>query len=408
MKKRWFILILCFMLMLSGCKAEKPQDDELAETITEEVPENVPSDEITETPEPTPDNTDAESIYLTAESVEVKYAGDGFVVFNAFNSLDPYVSTINFKCYTDFKYAKEQDTALFSGELIPLEEGEYFQGRAYATHIAKENTVIKFGFDPDDLDVRGSVSQAGDGYIIVSVRYRNIKVYVENAEEYCIGDNVYIKGKAESVQPYTEGKYEISFEVKDAEIEIQEEIADAKPVIYLYPEKETEVNVKLTYDGKLTCVYPEYNGGWTVRARPDGTLYDKNGREYYCLYWEGQPNTPRVYDKNVGFVVKGSDTAEFLREKLLYLGLNEREANEFIIYWLPQMEDNNYNYIYFSGEEYTKSARLDIDPAPDTLIRVMMVWEPLDIPRRVTEQKLEKAPERNGFTAVEWGGTKIK
>ena len=52
---------------------------------------------------------------------------------------------------------------------------------------------------------------------------------------------------------------------------------DAKPVLYLYPEKETEVNVRLDYDGELTCTYPAYGEeGWTVTAAPDGT--HGNGR----------------------------------------------------------------------------------------------------------------------------------
>ena len=63
---------------------------------------------------------------------------------------------------------------------------------------------------------------------------------------------------------------------------------DAKPVLYLYPEKETEVNVRLDYDGELTCTYPAYGeNGWTVTAAPDGTLRDKAGQTYNYLYWEG-------------------------------------------------------------------------------------------------------------------------
>ena len=47
--------------------------------------------------------------------------------------------------------------------------------------------------------------------------------------------------------------------------------ADAKPVIYLYPEAETDVTVTLDYDGELTCVYPVMNGNsWMVTASPAG------------------------------------------------------------------------------------------------------------------------------------------
>lgn len=41
----------------------------------------------------------------------------------------------------------------------------------------------------------------------------------------------------------------------------QEDVCAEKPVIYLYPEQETEVEVQLDYDGTLICTYPEYNTG---------------------------------------------------------------------------------------------------------------------------------------------------
>lgn len=57
--------------------------------------------------------------------------------------------------------------------------------------------------------------------------------------------------------------------------EAQDEVCDAKPVAYLYPQTETEITVQLDYDGELTCTYPAYEDGWTVSARPDGTLTDQ-------------------------------------------------------------------------------------------------------------------------------------
>ena len=177
-----------------------------------------------------------------------------------------------------------------------------------------------------------------------------------------------------------------------------------KPVIYLYPEKEMEVTVKLDFDGTLTSTYPAYGDGWTVTARPDGTLTDEKGREYYCLFWEGESNT--AYDFSTGYCVAGEDTAVFLERALAQLGLTEREANEFIIYWLPRMEGNAYNLISFQGAAYTDSAELTIDPAPDTVIRVFMAWKGLDQPEKITPQELT-AVERNGFTVVEWGGAEV-
>lgn len=182
---------------------------------------------------------------------------------------------------------------------------------------------------------------------------------------------------------------------------------DKKPVIYLYPETETEVSVQLPAQEKLTCSYPKYSDGWHVMASPDGTLRDlRTGKSLYALYYESRADR---YDEGLpGFVVKGEDTAEFLEEKLALLGLTDREAEEMIIYWLPKLEASPYNYIRFlSEEEIDREMPLVITPKPDTTLRVRMVFRGLQEPVSVKEQKLI-TPVRHGFTVVEWGGTSLK
>jgi len=108
-----------------------------------------------------------------------------------------------------------------------------------------------------------------------------------------------------------------------------------------------------------------------------------------------------------GFCVKGEDTAAFLEDALEKLGLNRKKANEFIVYWLPLMEQNPYNIISFQTDIYTDTAELQIDPAPDTMIRVFMTFKASDYMIRLLPQKLT-ALERSGFTVVEWGGTELE
>ncbi len=180
----------------------------------------------------------------------------------------------------------------------------------------------------------------------------------------------------------------------------------AKPVIYLYPETETEVSVSLSLDGKLTTTYPDYGQeGWNVTASPDGTLINHtDGKEYSYLFWEGTSNAE--YDFSRGWCVPGSETAEFLQDSLSALGLTPQEYNEMIVYWLPQMESNSYNLITFQQECYTDSAKLEIVPQPDSLLRVFMAWKPLEHPVEIQPDEL-KPFERNGFTVIEWGGCKV-
>ena len=183
-----------------------------------------------------------------------------------------------------------------------------------------------------------------------------------------------------------------------------ESAKDAKPVVYLYPEEETEVTVRLDYDGDLTTTYPAYADGWTVTAAPDGTLTGEDGREYYCLFWEGTPSWE--YDLSTGFCVRGEDSAAFLEEALSDLGLTDREANEFLIYWLPKLEANPYNLLSFQTKGYTDHARLTVSPQPDTVLRVFLAFKALEEPVEIKPQTLT-APAREGFTVVEWGGCQV-
>ncbi len=179
-----------------------------------------------------------------------------------------------------------------------------------------------------------------------------------------------------------------------------------KPVIYLYPEETTDVSVKVNINGgSLTCTYPDYGNGWNVTANPDGSLINSaDGKEYSYLYWEGRGKAE--WDMSSGFVVKGSDTAEFLQEKLAYMGLTPEEYNEFIVYWLPLMQNNEYNLIAFQQEAYTDMAELEISPAPDSMLRVFMTFMPLNEKIDIPEQQLDTF-ERTGFAVIEWGGSEI-
>ena len=238
---------------------------------------------------------------------------------------------------------------------------------------------------------------------VIPVPYE-IKLNGTLSDEWCVGDqvictyeNTYYDEENNRVEADMLTIRESTFEMEPGEC--------YKPVIYLYPEEETDISVNLILDGRLTCTYPAYNDGWTVTASPDGTLTDAKGRTYNYLYWEGE--TYAQYDLSKGFCVKGEDTAVFLEDALEKLGLTRREANEFIVYWLPQMQDNPYNIISFQTGIYTNAAKLAVNPAPDTLIRVFMAWQASDTPVVLENQELS-APDRTGFTVVEWGGAEMK
>jgi len=180
-----------------------------------------------------------------------------------------------------------------------------------------------------------------------------------------------------------------------------------KPVLYFYPEEATVCSTTLTLTGELECSYPPIGErGWrSFTAHPDGTLLFPDGKQYYALYWEGMLSAK--WDLSRGFCVKGEDTAAFLEWALAEQGLTFREANEFIMYWLPLMQGNPYNVITFQKEAYTDSARLTVEPMPDSLLRVFMVYYPSKEEVTIQPDTFEGFV-REGFTVVEWGGSQIE
>ena len=191
----------------------------------------------------------------------------------------------------------------------------------------------------------------------------------------------------------------IDWDIKEAHCD--PEIA-YKPILYLYPEKQTNIKVNFTNEENLTTTYPKFNNEWNVIAHPNGDLYDTKGNYYYALYWEEKDYNKVSFSE--GFYVSKDNAINFLEEKLTTLGLNPKERNEFIMYWLPILEKNEHNLVYFElTEELQNQNELIITPQPNTLIRIRMHVKQVTKETNIKEQKLVKQ-ERIGYTAVEWGG----
>lgn len=183
-----------------------------------------------------------------------------------------------------------------------------------------------------------------------------------------------------------------------------------KPLIYLYPEKQAEISLQVDFKGHLDFTYPPYENGWQVRAQPDGTLTDKNdGREHQYLFWDGKMQFSKEQTTySSGFVVHKDSLVAFFQKYLPQMGLKPQEYNDFIVFWTPLMQKNEWNFIHFrTGTAYEAISTNIVHPKPDTEIRVFMdfakVAKPFDIPA----QELS-TPQRKGFTLVEWGGAALE
>ena len=309
--------------------------------------------------------------------------------------------------------------------LVPKNTDEFiFLGKYPDTIINEENYIFT---SYEDLISKFKTDELNESNF-VNHNYALLKVYYDECSESDITPVKYeVKGKTIYVDvtykagcgvcppQYMYYLFEVDKELTRATIEVSYKATNKpycnpyvsyKPMIYLYPEREMKVNVKLGYKDLLTVTYPDYKNGWNVIAKPNGKLLGEDGRTYYGLYWEGLNNFDS--DFKDGFVVRKEDTIKFLEEKLEILGLNETESNEFIVYWLPKLVESDYNLIRFESiENINEQMPLIVTPVPDTIIRVLMEYKPIDVPVKIQEQKLTNA-NRSGFTVVEWGGSLIK
>lgn len=207
-----------------------------------------------------------------------------------------------------------------------------------------------------------------------------------------------------------------------------------KPVIYLYPEKPTEVSIKFQTPISLTTEIPKYADFWRVMAYPGSLLvnlkqeltdcqkidFEKKGSEYAkeaCqknsypyLYWTGNVNSRNYPEINEGWIVKKNDLNNFLEEKLTGVGLNGKEKNDFMSYWLTEMLSKNapyYRISFLQTSDLNSLFPMTVNPTPDTTFRLFLDYLPLvEKPQNLPVPQILNKLVRKGFTLVEWGGLK--
>lgn len=183
---------------------------------------------------------------------------------------------------------------------------------------------------------------------------------------------------------------------------------DAKPVIYLYPEVKTIVDVSLKVPGTIPVSIPFYpaDGGWkNIEAYPGGKFIYQ-GKTYNELFYEA--NITPIAPPDNGIIVKRENINDSLKQITAKLGLNTTEQHEFLNYWMPRLNDLNSRYVHisvFSPDQKDIIDHVDITPKPDTFIQFIMYYKPLQKTLNLKPLQLPNTPpKRVGFTAVEWGG----
>jgi hypothetical protein len=197
--------------------------------------------------------------------------------------------------------------------------------------------------------------------------------------------------------------YQLNFQAAQEFIQVE------KPVIYVYPDVNTDITLNVIPTGEMRFTYPVLpTVGWKFTAHPDGKLLFGD-QSFRYLFWESSQAKPSVNTHN-GSLIAQKNVLAFLEEKLTLIGLTSEEKADFITYWAPQMMQNSNYFIQFQfNEDCNQYAELDISPKPDRVNRVYMVFKGMDvitdnlifIPQKITPF------DRNGYTVLEWGGMEL-
>ena len=182
-----------------------------------------------------------------------------------------------------------------------------------------------------------------------------------------------------------------------------------KPVIYLYPEVTTSINVKVKPNWWFKLTIPEYpmDKWWDVVSSPESEIIFE-WEVYPYLFWEWKAIWYEMW--KAGFVIENNKTEieRFLIEKLTKLWLNEKEIWDFNEYWIEKLSlvKNKYIFVTFASKQQQDwDSPLKITPRPDSIIRVFMDYRWNDILEEVEELEII-TPVRKWFSVVEWGWAK--
>lgn len=193
-----------------------------------------------------------------------------------------------------------------------------------------------------------------------------------------------------------------SCEPDDIDVECDTCVMVYKPNIYIYPEENIQLTVKLDFPlgGKIITSVPLYGAGWNISVDTTG-LIDNNFT--YLFYESTQPD---IWQQNAGWIINRANLEVFFRENMNIYGFYGQEIQDFIEYWIPRFINFEYYCIYPQTSELIDDAiRLSFSLEPNNLFRLFYVVKGLnELPDSIfSEPEIDNQFERSGFFITEWG-----
>jgi hypothetical protein len=182
--------------------------------------------------------------------------------------------------------------------------------------------------------------------------------------------------------------------------EVTDQIILYKPNIYIYPKKNIQLSLKISFPsgGSIIESIPAYNNGWNVYVDTNGIIDNK----YRFLFYESKQ--PDLFQNEVGWCISKYNLKSFFEQNLAFYNFSENEIIDFLVYWLPRLNEYDYYLIYpQTNIVIDKIIKLDFSIELDNINRLYYGFSGLNNYIKI-EKPLIKGFEREGNYIMEWGG----
>ena len=131
-----------------------------------------------------------------------------------------------------------------------------------------------------------------------------------------------------------------------------------------------------------------------------------NQKKYDYIFWEGPCMKEDQFTGNEIIGIKSETFEEELDILLEKLGLNERERNDFIVYWITKLSGRKGHKVTICDEKYDNEiAKLEVNGF-DKYLRVMLKFEEISEEEVNQLKGIESVGKRirpTGKYVIEWG-----
>ena len=173
------------------------------------------------------------------------------------------------------------------------------------------------------------------------------------------------------------------------------------------------MNIGATYpspstvnESDITKKEYEWKGKYSSNGSDNCCKVTIKGKKYDYVFWEGPCMKDDQFKGNV-IGIRSEVFEEELDKLVEKLGLNERERNDFIVYWLTKLSGRKGHKVTICDEKYDNEiARLEVSGFTEQL-RVMLKFEEIEedeVMKLKGVETVEKKERPTGKYVIEWGG----